>query len=429
MIRCGIHEANITPALGMEIPGYFETRLADGVRDELFAEAVYFDSGDSRAVSRAVLISCDAIQIPLESCDRVRSVLAERLGAAPENILVCATHSHTAGPVETWGDFVHLNPDYMRFLENRMIDGACLAAQGAREVRLSFASETEDRIAYYRDYVSPDGTYRTWGGEGYVPFGEIDPEVGVLRINAADGTPYGVIVNYACHCDCVGGSSYSSDYPGEMRRALRRLYGESFMPVFVNGFCGNINHVDPKGFHREVPEHYKRMGRMLAADASRAFELAVRPFEDESVAGAMTVLEIPSRVPDASHLAFADQAEKNPDAGIMDRFYAQEIRRTDAEGVKTLPVPVQVLRVGEAAFFGMPGEIFAEFGRMLKERSPIPHAMPVNLANGAYGYVPTRELVQPGIYEASVGMSNRLDIEAGYRMTDELIRLAEAICH
>ena len=74
MIRCGIYESNITPALGMEIPGYFETRLADGVRDELFSEAVYFESGDSRAV----LISNDAIQIPKESCDRVRAVLSER---------------------------------------------------------------------------------------------------------------------------------------------------------------------------------------------------------------------------------------------------------------------------------------------------------------------------------------------------------------
>ena len=420
---CGIYETDITPALGMEMPGYFELRRAEGVREPLFSEAVYFESGDSKAV----VISSDVIQIPMESCDKVRAAVAERLDMAPENILICATHSHTAGPVETWGDFVHINTKYIELLESRMTDGAVLAAQRAREVKLAFASGYEDKIAYYRDYVGADGAAHTWDSAGRVPFGEIDPEVGVLRIEGADGTPCGMIVNYACHCDCVGGNRYSSDYPGEMRRALKRLYGADFMPVFINGFCGNINHVDPGGFHGEIPEHYKRMGRMLAADASRAFEQAVHWFEDESVAGALSVMEIDSRVPGPEHLALAERIERDPDAGESDRFYSSEIRRCVAQGKIKCRVPVQVVRVGEAAFFGMPGEIFVEFGKMLKNRSPIKYNMPANLSNGAYGYVPIRELFQPGVYEASVGMSNRLDPEAGYLMTDELIRMAERI--
>ena len=423
MIRCGIYESNITPALGMEMPGYFELRLAEGVREELFSEAVYFESGGDKAV----ILSNDTIQIPTESCDKVRAAIAERLDMAPENVLICATHSHTAGPVETWGDFVHLNPKYIELLETRMIDGASLAAQRARDVRLSFATGYEDKLAYYRNYIGADGTAHTWGGEGCTPFGDIDPEVGVLRIDEADGGLYGVIVNYACHCDCVGGTRYSSDYPGEMRRALKRLYGDSFKPVFINGFCGNINHVDPLGFHGEVPEHYKRMGRILAADAARTFELAVRPFENESIAGALTVMEIDSRVPEAYHLDLAARIESDPAANERDRFYAREIRKAETQGKVKLPVPVQVVRVGEAAFFGMPGEIYVEFGKMLKQRSPIKYNMPANLANGAFGYVPIRELFQPGIYEASVGMSNKLDPEAGYLMTDELIRMAESV--
>ena len=64
---------------------------------------------------------------------------------------------------------------------------------------------------------------------------------------------------------------------------------------------------------------------------------------------------------------------------------------------------------------------------MLKERSPIKYNIPAYLANGAYGYVPILELVQPGIYEASVWMSNKLTVDAGYRMVDELIAMAERI--
>nr|MCR5263889.1 hypothetical protein [Clostridiales bacterium] len=364
---CGIYESNITPALGMEMPGYFELRKAEGVREDLFSEAVYFESGKDKAV----IISNDTIQIPMESCDKVRAAISERLDMAPENILLCATHSHTAGPVETWGDFVHINMEYIAFLESRMIDGAVLAAQRAREVRLSFTSGYEDKLAYYRNYVEPDGTVHTWGGKGCRPFGDIDPEVGVLRIDCADGSLYGAIVNYACHCDCVGGKKYSSDYPGEMRRTLRRLYGDGFMPVFVNGFCGNINHLDPEGFNSEVPEHYKRMGRILAADASRAFELAVHWFENESIAGALTYMQIDSRVPEKYHLDLAESIENDPNANESRRFCASEIRRSAAQGKIKFPCPVQVVRIGDAAFFGMPGEIYVEFGKMLKQRSPV----------------------------------------------------------
>ncbi len=422
-MRCGIREIDITPALGSEIPGYFSVRKSAGVREALCCEAVYFESGDSRAV----ILSNDTIQVPKESCDRVRAAVAEKLGAAPENVLICATHSHTAGPVETWGEFVHEDEKYLAFLESRMIDDAVMAAAEACDVRMSFAKGYEDRIAYYRNYVAADGTVHTWGGEGCKPFGEIDPEAGVLRIDRTDGMPYGVIVNYACHCDCVSGSLYSSDYPGEMRSALRRFYGADFRPVFVNGFCGNINHVDPNGFHKEVPEHYKRMGRMLAADTVREFEQAVHPSADDSIAGALTVIQIDSRVPEQYHLDLAARYESDPSASERDRFYAASIRAAEKEGRFEIPVPVQVVRIGEAAFFGMPGEIYVEFGKMLKERSPIRYNMMCNLSNGAFGYVPIRELFLPGIYEASVRMSNRLDPEAGYVMVDELIRLAEKI--
>ena len=106
---------------------------------------------------------------------------------------------------------------------------------------------------------------------------------------------------------------------------------------------------------------------------------------------------------------------------------AEEIRTAEAQGRIKLPCPVQVVRIGEAAVFGMPGEIYVEFGKMLKQRSPIRHNMPAYLSNGAYGYVPIRELVQPGIYEASVWMSDKLTVDAGYLMVDELIRMADRI--
>lgn len=44
------------------------------------------------------------------------------------------------------------------------------------------------------------------------------------------------------------------------------------------------------------------------------------------------------------------------------------------------------------AFVLMPGKIFAEFGRMLKLRSPFRYAILNAIANGGIGYVPSKAL-------------------------------------
>nr|MBQ4318602.1 hypothetical protein [Clostridia bacterium] len=425
MLKCGIYEMNITPALGMEMPGYFSVRNATGVKEELYSEAVYFENDGQKAV----IVSNDTIRIPREAADSARAVIAEKLEMPPENILFCATHTHTGGPVETWGDYVHKDAGYVAYLGERMADAAVLASAQAREVRLSYAKCLEDKLAYYRNYVDAQGNAFTWGGKDCRPFGDIDPEVGVLRIDHTDGSHYGVIVNYACHCDCVGGTEYSSDYPGEMRKTLRKLYGDDFRPVFVNGFCGNINHCDPNGFHQEIPrsEHYKRMGRMLAADVARTLELAVHEFEDNTIAGALHDMQIDARIPEQFHLDLAARVESEENPNHQDVFYRNRIRYYEEKGPHKLSCPVQVIKIGELAFYGMPGEIYVEFGKMLKERSPIKYNMPANLSNDNHDYVPIRELIQPGVYEARLGVSNNLIPDAGYMMVDELIEMAKKL--
>jgi len=37
---CGLYELDITPPLGVNIPGYFESRPAEGIRDNLYARAL-----------------------------------------------------------------------------------------------------------------------------------------------------------------------------------------------------------------------------------------------------------------------------------------------------------------------------------------------------------------------------------------------------
>jgi hypothetical protein len=73
-----------------------------------------------------------------------------------------------------------------------------------------------------------------------------DYSVNVMRIDSAEGDVRGFIVNYANHPDCHAKNkkSFSADFPGALRRGLKRVYGEGIFVLFFNGTCGDVNCID-----------------------------------------------------------------------------------------------------------------------------------------------------------------------------------------
>ncbi len=432
MLKCGIKELDITPSLGMDMPGHFARRKSEGIFENLFATAVYFENENEKVI----LVSCDTIFLPTDLCTSVKIAIADLLETKPQNILLCATHTHTGGPVHTWGDIVKEDEFYLRFLASRIVDAAVLAQKDAVDVTIGFNIGKDYELAHYRDFIGPDGTFSTGKalGSDKKAFGDIDPDVSVLRINnKEDNSVYGMIVNYTCHCDCVrAATSYSADYPGIMRDTLCKVYGEKFHPVFINGFCGNINHVMYETFtYRRFPEYYKIMGKRLAGEAMRTFENTYE-FTDEVILGGMQEsVSLCTRLPREDELEFAAECEEKVRNGeelsIMNDFYMNEYRRIQKEGIDVKELPVQAIRIGDLTVYGMPGEIYVEFGFMLKEKSPSKHTICANLSNGNFGYIPIIELFRPGIYEARVCASSFMCCDAGYLMTDKALELGEKL--
>ena len=194
--------------------------------------------------------------------------------------------------------------------------------------------------------------------------------------------------------------------------------------MYLNGANGNINHCDPNGFHN-VPYHFRRMGRILACDVSRAMEIGGEALADGGISAVYRVLSMERRAPDASLIAWAEKVAADPDASVMDAYFAGEALRFRDEGARTVAVPVQVIAVGPLAIFAMPGEMYVEFGKMCKKLRP--RAMVASLANAAVGYVPIRELFRPGIYEARLCEGSQLPPDAGYRMVEALAEMAETL--
>src|SRR5687768_3030897 len=91
-LEIGLAETDITPPKGFPMAGYYHERLAEGQIDPLKAKAIVF-RGDKE---QAALVVCDLTGISIDLSTAVRRRAAEKTGIPAANIVVSATHSHTA---------------------------------------------------------------------------------------------------------------------------------------------------------------------------------------------------------------------------------------------------------------------------------------------------------------------------------------------
>ncbi len=74
-----------------------------------------------------------------------------------------------------------------------------------------------------------------------IPFGPVDPEVGVIKIEDAQGRARAIVMNYACHADVVCQNyAISADFPGAATQKVEEAFGNNLHCLFVQGAGGNI---------------------------------------------------------------------------------------------------------------------------------------------------------------------------------------------
>jgi hypothetical protein len=100
--------------------------------------------------------------------------------------------------------------------------------------RIAAGRKSFPQLGFKRLVVRDDGHAReSWMGDDHyapinpdrIPFGPVDDEVGVLRIEDTDGQPRVIVMNYACHADVVCLSyAISAGYPGVATRRVEEFF-------------------------------------------------------------------------------------------------------------------------------------------------------------------------------------------------------------
>ena len=441
MLKCGFYEREITPPIGSDIPGYNGFRDSTIIRDPLFVKAAAINAGE-RMEDNIILIVMDALVVPPSVYDRALEKIEKVIGVPPKNILLAATHSHTAGPIYPTSEFRRTDENWIAMLEQYTADCAIMAYYSMQPATARHALGQADGLGFCRDYLMKDGNIRTnpgWHNPDIERvFGKSDPDFPVVFFFDENGKPIGAITNFACHHDCKAGTEISSDYSGVLAKEMKKAFGLDFVNLLFSGACGNINHVNPFS-EKEYPEkpEYIRIGEALAKEELRLFEIA-KPLPIDGVDSVKGVLPVPRRevtperleeaywLLDNVPLDFYQLDIAEPESQMFKRCKAEDII-AHAKKPKNLSALIQVVKLGECTLFALPGEIYSDFGFMLKENSPTEFTMISTLSNkGIDSYVPVPEVFHTTVYAAQLP-SSPLIPEAGSMMVDFALKLAEKL--
>ncbi len=417
----GAAEACITPPVGTGLAGYFHNRVSTAVRDDLLAKALVVE----RDGAVLAVVACDLICIANELARSARDRIAERAAVPAANVLIAGTHIHT-GPDTRASRIAPRNEAWFADLPDRIADAVCGARDAARPAQMFAARVHEQGLAFNRRFRRPDASevFGTGRGDVVGAAGPTDPDLQVLAFASDLGEPFAIVSNYALHIDVLGGTEISADYPGVMTDALRGVYGEELIHLFLNGACGNINHVPyltDSHVPAKGPAKSRQVGRALAGAVLNAVEKAP-PCGSAAVAVARESLALPYYPLDARVRRMRDEASGKAEPSDRDRCFIERVDSYARDG-QSADVEVQALRIGDAAIVGVPGEYFVEWGLEIKGWSPLPFTLVAELANGWFGYIPTWEAFERGGYEATPILSSQLAPGAGQHIADAAFRL------
>ncbi len=330
-------------------------------RGDLFARAMVFEQGNTRFA----IVNVDNLGWTSILGNRSRALIK---GIAPENVLIGATHTHSAPDAYGFPDKSgksYADLAYLDWCVKQIADAVNEATSRLQPATLKVAmGEAKGKIAY--NYYAP-ALY--------------DPRCGVIQAMATSGPnagkPIATLVNYAVHPEVLGNSRgiLSPDMIGPMYQKIESTVGG--IALFMNGAQGGMVTADTRLEYVKEGQNQKeantweeciRIGELLADEAMR-------------IVAAAPVLANPSLYCTSRKISFPIDSE------IM--RYILKKSPLQFEGGKENQVTTQLnlLNIGPAQILTVPGEALPNVGYYVKRNMNSTMPFLFGLTNDAFGYM------------------------------------------
>lgn len=308
--------------------------------------------------TRLAIVSADFLGFPSVLGNRVRAKVS---GISPDNILIGATHTHSApdcyGFPDGRGGF-SADLKYLASVCDRMAEAINEALGKLQPARLKIATgEAKGKIAY--NYYAPQ---------------LYDPRCHVIQASGADGKPFATLVNYAIHPEVIGSKAgiLSPDLIGPLYERIASKRGG--IGIFMNSAQGGMVTADnrgPEGKDLRSWAECIRIGQLLADEALRIVEPA-KSQENPKLFCAAKKISFPVDSPELRLVM------KSSPLG----YPANDLTHAKAQ--------LNLINVGNAQILTIPGEALPNIGFYLKRKMRGEHHLLFGLTNDAFGYILTK---------------------------------------
>ena len=333
-------------------------------RGDLTARAAVLRQGDETVA----FVQVDLIGFPNVLGNRVRK-LVERI--PPENILIGATHTHSAPDCYAFPDGKggHTGDlEYLDFVCRQAAAAINEALDSLQPASLKIATgEAEGKIAY--NYYAPD---------------LYDRRMSVIQAINSSGANIVTLVNYAVHPEVLGSDAgiLSPDLIGPMCEKIERQHGG--LAMFINGAQGGMVTADNRDLSRirdplrgywdddRTWAECVRIGHLMAAEAARIIGPAEAHTDPLLACHAVDV-----RFPVENDLMWA----------IVQGSPLNYPMNDD----RTITARINFVELADARILTIPGEAMPNIGFYLKRKMGGKHNLLFGLTNDAFGYILTKE--------------------------------------
>jgi len=440
-LEAGTAMVEITPEeWPVTLRGSFNPKGTASAHDPLNARSLALRNGEGRVVITVV----DILFLSQDVIDEIKKDAATATGWATSEMLIAGTHTHSAPSLSDENDA----PAEVAFRKKAKKNISLAIQTAIKNLQPAQAGFTKGEL---KEEVFNRRWYLEEGKMPANPFGEIDtvkmnpsrstivspagptdPKIEVINIQKANGKPLSLLANYALHY--IGGTdgSVSADYFGEFSRLIANRIGgrtppQDFLGILSNGTSGDINNIDFDGTRppRAPYEQIKLVASKVADEVWRATkdldyekDLAVGIRERRVTLRYRKPSE--ALVKRAHEILAMNEEERKSLPRLADHYAVRTLGAL--EKPDTVDVVIQAIRLGDQAIFAMPFEVLVEIGLDLKKESPLKHTMIIELANGAFGYLPPPHQHELGGYETWLGTS-KVQKDASVILTKHLLEM------
>lgn len=399
LMDVGVAKIDITPERPIRLTGYSD-------RDNPFEKAHHRLWGKALAFGNAkegysVLITVDLLGIPARITEHVRKELAKEINVKPENISICASHTHSGPQIGSIVSHFHkpLSPDelaevalYSHSLIPKLKEVSLKAIQSIAPSQVSWGQGELGFAVNRRKHHNPNGP--------------VDHAMPMMKIADANGTTKAVMVNYACHAVTLGplNNVVHGDWVGEAQIQIEEKLPPGAIALVSVG-CGADQNSDPRMDTKNPSmdlENARLQGKSVADEVSRLLGSADLKPIGKAPSGALTNVDLHfAEMPDP--LKLAQDAKGSGRTSNFSNLLLGKMARSEMP--EKISYPIQVWNFGkDLAMVFLAGEVVVDYSLRIKQEIGKDRVWINAYSNDMPCYIPSLRVLREGGYEAETAM-------------------------